>query len=165
MPEPSALVDAVRALSRVSRVVERETDELSVADYRVLSTIVSGEGRASRLAARLALGKPTISASVESLVKRGLLVRSSVRGDNRAIALSLTEDGAELLDRVETRMARQLELLCERTPDAQRVVDSLCGLGDAIEAAVAERLQRVERAERAEAAAPADRVTRTGDPA
>jgi DNA-binding MarR family transcriptional regulator len=152
------LIDAVRGLSRLARVVERETEEMSVADYRVLSTIVSGEGRASRLAARLALGKPTISASVESLVRRGLLVRASVPGDNRATALSLSPEGTELLGRVEGRMARQLELLSERTPDGDRVVQSLGWMGEAIEQAVAERLVRVERAEQAEQAGRAEQA-------
>ena len=155
MTEPSALVDAVRGLSRIARVVEHETEDLSVADYRVLSIIVSGEGRASRLASRLALGKPTISATVDSLVRRGLLVRSSVPGDNRATALSLSELGAELLERVEARMARQLELLSERTPDPQQVITSLTWLGEAIEAAIAERLERM---------AKADRVAKAGEP-
>jgi DNA-binding MarR family transcriptional regulator len=149
VPEQSTLIDAVRALSRVSRIVEHETDELSVADYRVLSTIVSGEGRASRLASRLALGKPTISASVDSLVRRGLLVRASVPGDNRATALSLSEEGVQLLNRVEARMARQLELFCERTSNAEHVISSLCELGEVIESIIADRLERMARADRA----------------
>jgi DNA-binding MarR family transcriptional regulator len=157
--EPSALIDAVRGLSRVSRIVEHETDELSVADYRVLSTIVSGEGRATRLAARLALGKPTISASVDSLVRRGLLVRASVPGDNRATALSLTEEGVDLLNQVEARMARQLELFCERTPDGQQVIQSLNWLGEAIEAIIVDRLERMARADRAEREAKAGDVS------
>jgi DNA-binding MarR family transcriptional regulator len=139
MVEPS--IEAVRALARVSRVVERASDELSFADYRVLAQLSSGEERASRLAKRLALGKPAISASVESLSKRGLIVRSSVEGDNRAVALSLSEDGVELFERMEGRMARQLELLCERTPDGAAVMQALAWLGDVVEIAVAQRFK------------------------
>jgi DNA-binding MarR family transcriptional regulator len=139
MVEPS--IEAVRALARVSRVVERASDELSFADYRVLAQLSSGEERASRLAKRLALGKPAISASVESLSKRGLIVRSSVEGDNRAVALSLSEDGVELFERMEGRMARQLELLCERTPDGAAVMQALAWLGEVVEIAVAQRFK------------------------
>jgi DNA-binding MarR family transcriptional regulator len=139
MVEPS--VEAVRALARVSRVVERASDELSFADYRVLAQLSSGEERASRLAKRLALGKPAISASVESLSKRGLIVRSSVEGDNRAVALSLSEDGVELFERMEGRMARQLELLCDRTPDGAAVMQALAWLGEVVEIAVAQRFK------------------------
>jgi DNA-binding MarR family transcriptional regulator len=137
--QPTPVIDAVRALARVSRVVERASDGLSFADYRVMSAIVSGEGRASRLAQRLALGKPAISASIDSLSRRGLVVRSSVEGDNRAVALSLSAAGRELFDRMEQSMARQLELLCDRTPDGARVIEALASLGDVIETVVAER--------------------------
>jgi DNA-binding MarR family transcriptional regulator len=130
------LVDAVRALSRLSRLVERASDELSGADYRVMAAIASGEARATRLASRLALGKPAISSSIDSLSKRGLIVKSSVEGDNRAIQLSLSEEGAELFDRMESRMVRQLELLAERTPEPGKTVQALTWLGDVIEASM-----------------------------
>src|ERR1700722_4197232 len=87
------IIEAVRALSRVSRLLERASGELSLSHYRVLSAIASGDQRASRVAARLAVGKPTISASVESLCQRGLLARSAVDGDHRAAALHLTAAG------------------------------------------------------------------------
>jgi len=133
MTEATPVIEAVRALARVFRAVERASDELSMADYRVLSAIVSGEARASRLAARLALGKPAISASVESLNRRGLIVRGSVEGDNRGVTLSLSPQGAELFERMEQRMARRLLELCEQTPDATAVIQSLSQLGEAVE--------------------------------
>ena len=145
MPAPSALIDAVRALTLASRVVNPAVGDLSPADYRLLVTIGSGEERASRLASRLSLGRPTISASIDSLSKRGLVLRSSVAGDSRATALSLSDEGAALLELVESRMARQLELLCERTPDGDRVVESLCWLGTVIETAFADRSARAAR--------------------
>jgi DNA-binding MarR family transcriptional regulator len=145
MSESGALVDAVRALARINRVVSPIAADLSSADYRVMSAIASGEDRASRLAARLALGKPTISATVDSLSKRGLVVRSSVEGDSRAVALSLSPDGAAVFERIEARMARQLELLCDRTPDRAQVITSLTWLGAAIEAAVTDRIERVRQ--------------------
>lgn len=127
------LVNAVRALSRLSRIVERASDALSPADYRVMSAIAGGEARASRLANRLLLGKPTISSSVDSLSKRGLIVKSSVEGDNRAIELTLSDEGAELFARMEGRMTRQLELLAERTPNAEQILAALSWLGEVIE--------------------------------
>jgi DNA-binding MarR family transcriptional regulator len=139
MIEPQALSQAVRALARASRIVERASLDLSFADYRVMSAIEGGEGRASRLADRLALGKPAVSASVESLSKRGLVIRSKVDGDNRAIALSLSEEGRELYDRMQGRMSRQLELLAERTPDPAGVIRALGLLDDAVEAAIEQR--------------------------
>jgi DNA-binding MarR family transcriptional regulator len=131
-----AVTEAVRALSRLSRIVERASDELSGADYRVMAAIVGGEARATRLASRLALGKPAISSSIDSLSRRGLVVKSSVEGDNRAIELSLSPDGAELFQRMEARMTRQLQLLAERTSDPAATVRAISELGDVIEASM-----------------------------
>jgi DNA-binding MarR family transcriptional regulator len=142
MVEPTALVRAVRGLARVSRVVERASVDLSFADYRVMSAIDAGEGRASRLADRLALGKPAVSATVESLSKRGLVIRSKVEGDNRAVALSISGEGRELYERMQARMTRQLELLAERTPEPERVIEALALLEDAVEAAILERYSK-----------------------
>jgi DNA-binding MarR family transcriptional regulator len=142
MSEPS-LTEAVRALSRLSRIVERASDELSPADYRVLSAIAGGEARASRMASRLLLGKPTISSTVESLSKRGLIIRSTVLGDNRATELALSDEGAAVFARMEARMVRQLELLAERTPNPTRVIESIGWLGDVIEESMAAHAREV----------------------
>jgi DNA-binding MarR family transcriptional regulator len=127
------ITEAVRALSRLSRIVERASDELSFADYRVLSAIAAGEARASRLASRLSLGKPAISSTVDSLSKRGLIIKSTVEGDNRAIKLSLSDEGAELFSRMEARMVRQLELLAARTPNPAQAIRSLGWFGTVVE--------------------------------
>lgn len=133
---------AVRALARASRIVERASDDLSFADYRVLSAIHSGEQRAARLADRLALGKPAVSASVDSLHKRGLVTRGKVEGDNRAVALSLTDEGRELFERMEGRMMRQLELIAARTDNPGQVIGALAALDAAIDEIVIERHAR-----------------------
>ena len=126
-------IDAVRALARATRVLERASGELSLAHYRVLSAIASGEKRASRVAERLAIGKPTVSAAVEALAQRGLLLRSAVDGDQRVAVLHLTPEGQALLARVETEMIRRIDDLCGRTPDPDRLMESLVWLGAAID--------------------------------
>jgi DNA-binding MarR family transcriptional regulator len=126
-------VNAVRALARASRILERATGELSLAHYRVLAAVASGEERASRVAARLALGRPAISAAVDSLGQRGLLERVEVDGDARAAALTLTEAGRRVLEEAETEMVRRIEDLAARTPDSDRLLESLAWLGPAID--------------------------------
>jgi DNA-binding MarR family transcriptional regulator len=141
-------VEAVRALARASRMLDRSSDELSLAHYRVLAAIASGDERASRVASRLALGKPTVSAAVDSLCQRGLLARSGVAGDQRAAALALTAAGRALLARVEAEMIGRLEELCARTPDGERLVQALVWLGSAIDEALAERAAGARAARR-----------------
>lgn len=129
----------MRALARASRALERASGELSLAHYRVLSAIASGDERASRVANRLALGKPTVSAAVDSLCQRGLLLREGVDGDQRASSLRVTAAGAALLARVETEMIGRIEDLCARTPDGRQLMESLVWLGAAIDEMQGER--------------------------
>jgi DNA-binding MarR family transcriptional regulator len=137
--EPVRGVEAVRALARASRVLERASGELSLAHYRVLSAIASGDERASRVAERLAIGKPTVSAAVDALAQRELLRRSGVDGDQRVAALHLTPEGEALLSRVEAEMIRRIEDLCARTPDGPQLMESLAWLGQAIDQVQAQR--------------------------
>ena len=133
----------MRALARASRLLERASDELSLGHYRVLAAVAAGEERASRVASGLALGKPTVSAAVESLCERGLVARARVDADQRASSLCLTAAGELLLARVEAEMVGRLEGLCERTPNAERVLESLVWLGAALDQARAERARGV----------------------
>jgi DNA-binding MarR family transcriptional regulator len=128
-----AEADAVRALARASSVLERSSNELSLGHYRVLSAIASGEERGSHVAARLALGRPAVSAAVESLCERGLLARFEVDGDHRAVTLRLTGAGEQLLARVEGEMRGRLRDLAGRTPDGDQLLESLVWLGQAID--------------------------------
>jgi DNA-binding MarR family transcriptional regulator len=141
-PAVDDAVEAVRALARVSRVLERASGELNLAHYRVLSAIASGHQRASHVAVRLALGKPAVSVAVDSLVQRGLVTRTGVTTDQRAASLSLTAQGAAVLERAESQMVERVSRLCGRTPDAARVLTSLAWLGAALDDAAADRLTR-----------------------
>jgi DNA-binding MarR family transcriptional regulator len=132
-------IEAIRALARATRVLERASGELSLAHYRVLSAVATGDERASRVAARLAIGKPTVSAAVEALAQRGLLERSVVDGDQRVAALNLTVEGQAVLARVEAEMIRRMEDLSARTPDGEQLMESLAWLGEAIDEMQAER--------------------------
>jgi DNA-binding MarR family transcriptional regulator len=125
----------VRTLARASRILERASGDLSLAQYRILSAIASGNEQASKVAARLAIGKPTVSATVEVLCQRGLLERSSAPGDQRAVVLSLTTEGTDLLGQVEAKMTARIATLCALTPDSAQVLRSLAWLGDALDQA------------------------------
>jgi DNA-binding MarR family transcriptional regulator len=140
--ERNDAVEAVRALARVSRVLERASGELNLAHYRVLAAISSGDQRASRVAIRLALGKPAVSSAVDTLVQRGLVMRTGVTTDQRAAALSLTAAGEATLAAAETHMVERITALCARSPDAARVLESLAWLGAALDEAGQDRLTR-----------------------
>jgi DNA-binding MarR family transcriptional regulator len=136
---PVVTVEAVRALARASRLLERASGEVNLAHYRVLAAIATGDQRASRIATKLALGKPTVSASVEWLCKRGFLARGDVKGDQRAASLQLTPEGDRWLAAVETAMASWVGEVCARTPRPGQTVQALVSMGEAIEQIAAER--------------------------
>jgi len=129
----------VEALTRVARILERASGDLSLSHYRVLTMVSAGDGRASRLAGRLALGKPAISAAVESLVCRGLLVRSGSDTDRRAIQLEITTQGRAVLQAAESRMSAALADLLGHVPDTPSVLAALHDLSLALERRQAER--------------------------
>lgn len=117
-------------------MLERSSGELSLAHYRVLSAIGGGDQRATRVAAKLSLGKPTVSANVEALVRRGLVARSAVSGDQRGVALALTDEGRATLELAESAMVERLTgLLANSDEDASMIIEALSALGRAIDAA------------------------------
>jgi len=132
-------VQAIRAVARLARLLERSSEDLNLAHYRVLSAVADGDERASRVADRLALGKPTISAAVESLCKRGLLKREDAAEDRRATTLSLTPAGEAALVEVEQAMVARLDDLLARTPDGEAAIEALGCLGEALDEVAAER--------------------------
>lgn len=134
--------EAVRALARVARLLERASGELSLAHYRVLSAVAAGEERASRVAERLELGRPAISAAVDTLCRAGLVVRAEVPGDQRAIELRVSREGYAALARVETAMVRALEEVTASMPDGEAVLRALAALGPGVDALSAARHAR-----------------------
>jgi DNA-binding MarR family transcriptional regulator len=133
-------VEAVRAVARLSRILERACGELGMAHYRVLAAIADGDERASRVARRLALGKPTISASVEALCRRGLLTREDVAGDQRAVTLRITSAGRRALDEAETAMSERLSAVLAHTARPADTKAALCRLGPGMDAYLAQRV-------------------------
>ena len=133
-------VGAVRAVARMSRILERACGELSMAHYRVLAAVADGDERASRVARRLALGKPAISASVEALCRRGLLTREDVAGDQRAVTLRLTPAGDHALRVAEDAMRERLDAVLAHTRKPADTSAALCRLGAGVEAYVSERV-------------------------
>lgn len=133
---------ATSAVARLARVLDRACEELSLPHYRVLSAVADGEARASRVATRLSLGKPAVSAAVEALVTRGLLLRGGDDADQRATSLVVTPAGHEVLERSQAAMNEALGRILAHTAYAATALETLAGLGQALDAYADERLQQ-----------------------
>jgi DNA-binding MarR family transcriptional regulator len=145
MTEPDYTPDAVRTLARLSRVLERGAGDLTLQQFRILTVVDDGGERASWLADRLALAKPTITAAVDGLVERGYLCRSADTGDRRVTKITLTQAGRRALDEAEKAMAERLQNILAHAEDSAAVVRALSELGTALDRVRHERLAAERR--------------------
>jgi DNA-binding MarR family transcriptional regulator len=140
IPHHARRTETVRTIARLARVLERSCGELTLPQYRLLAMIHEGSERATALAGKLALAKPSVSAMVDALVERELVTRARVDGDRRAVRLQLTAAGEAALRRAEATMAENLQPLLDRCEDATVVDTALAQLGGALDAAFADRV-------------------------
>jgi len=115
-------------------VLERACAEVTLPQWRLLALVARGEERASALASRLALARPTVSATIDTLVERRLLERTAVDGDRRAVRLSLTELGRDTMQAAERGMRARLDELLTFVDDPVLVSTALAQIGDALAA-------------------------------
>ena len=132
----------VRTLARLARMLERGAGELSLPQFRVLAMVDQGGERASHLAERLAVAKPTVTAVVDGLVERGYLSRSADADDRRATRIALTPAGRRALRDAEDAMEQRLEVVLAHADDAGAVGEALADLEQALDRMRAERLAR-----------------------
>jgi len=138
--DTTSLTRGARALVRVTRKLEHALSELTLPQYRLLVMVASGDQRASKLAGRLALSKPTVTAVVEGLVERGFLARSVVSGDRRAVQLSLTDAGRAALASTDAAMEACLTGVLARCGDPALAEAGLLQLAGALDRIVAEQM-------------------------
>jgi long-chain acyl-CoA synthetase len=132
---------AVRTLARLSRLLERGGGELSLPQFRLLTMVERGQ-RASFLAGRLAVAKPTVTALVDGLVERGYVCRAQEPDDRRATHITLTPAGRRALKAAEVAMSERLENVLGHTGDRQAVLDALADLGAALDARMTAEVRR-----------------------
>jgi DNA-binding MarR family transcriptional regulator len=76
----------------------------------------------------LALARPTVSATVDTLVERGLVERAATEDDRRVLRLTLSGTGRSALRKAEAAMRTHLEDVLqhvERPDDVRRALAAL----------------------------------------
>src|SRR5215470_6452848 len=92
-PQPQDdLVAAARALATGARVLERALGDMTLPQFRVLTVVASSPERASRVAERAAVSRPSLSGILDGLESRGWVRRSDVDGARRRVNLDVTDD-------------------------------------------------------------------------
>ncbi len=137
------LAAAARTLAMAARVLERALDDMTLAQFRVLSLITSSPERASRIAERAAVSKPSLSGLLDGLEARGWVQRVDVAGDRRGVQLELTRAGRAAYKTAQQAITAQLETVIGELDDGDRaaVRQGLALLGDALRARALARMQ------------------------
>jgi len=132
--------DPSLTLARLSRLLENTaTSDLTLPQFRVLGLLAAGDERASLLAARLAVAKPTMTAIVTSLVDRGYVVRESAPGDRRVVRLSISPSGEAAVEAAGARLRAVLDDVLTRCAHPEAVLAALDELRVALDERWAER--------------------------
>jgi long-chain acyl-CoA synthetase len=119
-----------RVAARLARQVEvglAEVD-LSLPQYRILMFLDEGATVASKLADRLAVSRPTVTAVVDGLVARGLVQRSPEGGDRRRVGHALTTAGRQLLQEADRSVDTRLRAIAGHLDDETRAEEARRGL-------------------------------------
>ena len=128
---------AVLAIMRLSRALERTETGLTPPQYRILKLAGAAGERSTRLAQRLAVAKPTLTAIADGLVAAGYAIREAEPGDRRVVRLSLTPAGRAALERADAAYAAWLGPLLAHTGEPATVLRAL----DLIDAALTRERQ------------------------
>ena len=124
---------AVLTVMRLFRAMERVDTGMTPQQYRILKLAGVGGERSARLAERLAVAKPTLTAIADSLVGAGYAQRETEAGDRRVVRLRLTATGRAALERADAVYAGWLGALLGEVSDPAGVLKALRDLDAAMD--------------------------------
>ena len=127
-----AAVSGLLTLLRMSRVMERVDAGVSPQQYRMLKLIGAGGERSARLAEKLAVAKPTLTSTADSLVAAGLATRQAEPGDRRVVRLFLTEAGQAAIERADAAYAGWFGSLLDHTGRRAEILSDFLLLDEAM---------------------------------
>jgi DNA-binding MarR family transcriptional regulator len=120
-------VDAVLIASRALVAVATKSlgtaaEETTIAQYRSLVVLASrGPQRLVDLAGTLGVAPSTAGRMCERLIRKGLIRRHRARADRRAVLVSITAAGREVVDQATARRRALIaEILTALPPEQQR---------------------------------------------
>ena len=119
---PDELVDTVLAASRALVAVAARSlavagDEVTLPQYRALVVLAaSGPQGTAELAAALAVNPSTATRMCDRLVRKGLVRRQRQSGDRRAVRITLTAAGRDMVTEVSQRRRAELARLLGALP-------------------------------------------------
>jgi DNA-binding MarR family transcriptional regulator len=103
----------MRSISWMSKIVENGLNELnlSLSQLRILLMLASGEQASTFLAKKLLVKPSSVTAVIDNLVQKELVIRSSDRQDRRLVKLAISPKGLETLTQVEKEISERLNVI------------------------------------------------------
>ncbi len=123
----------VMILLRLFRALERVDTDLTPQQYRILKLAGAGGERSAKLAERLAVAKPTLTAIADGLVAAGYARRETEPGDRRVVRLCLTDSGRAAVERADAAYCGWLDQLLAETSAPEAVLHALDTLNEAMD--------------------------------
>ena len=123
----------VMILLRLFRALERVDTDLTPQQYRILKLAGAGGERSARLAERLAVAKPTLTAIADGLVAAGYARRETEPADRRVVRLCLTESGHAAVERADAAYGQWLDQILARTSEREAALHALDALNEAMD--------------------------------
>ena len=138
-PPSEELVDAVLVASRAlvavaARSLANVGEDVTLAQYRFLVELASrGPQRLADLAAALRVDRSTATRMCDRLVHKHLVTRRRTQEDRRAVRVSLTSGGGDLVAEVSARRRTEIATIVQRMPAGERgrVTTALRAFADA----------------------------------
>jgi DNA-binding MarR family transcriptional regulator len=130
--DAAEVTQAILVILRLNRGLDCVDAGLTPAQYRIMKLAGAGGERSTRLAERLAVAKPTLTALADGLVAAGYASRTAEAGDRRVVRLTLTEAGQAALDRADAAYAAWLTDLLTATGEPATVLAALGLLDSAL---------------------------------
>jgi long-chain acyl-CoA synthetase len=119
--------------------------DLSLSQYRILGILDEGSAMSSSLAERLAVRPPSVTAVIDGLVARGLVVRTHSEDDRRRISLGMTPQGQAVLQAADRAVNDRLVSIAAGLGNARSSTRALDNLALWHEALVIHRASRVPK--------------------
>ncbi len=126
---------AGRAVARLARAVELALAplELSMSQYRMLGFLAAGAAGSSSLAERLTVSPPSVTAVVDGMVTRGLVVRSADPTDRRRLTVELTDAGRRALVDADAAVEARLTEIADAVAPGSSAVQQLEGWNERLD--------------------------------
>jgi DNA-binding MarR family transcriptional regulator len=127
------LTRALRVMLRAGRCLDRLDSGLTAQQFRIMSLVADGGERSAKLAAKLAISKPTLTAVADGLVAAGYLSRQDEPGDRRVVRLALTDAGRDAYAHARQVLTGWFGRLVDTTDDPEALLRLLTQIDDALD--------------------------------